>query len=145
MDGKAMIVCMSRRIAVDLYNALIKLRPEWAEETLKVVMTGSAEDGPEWQKHIRSKEARRKLAKSLRASAAERTGGLPRFTTCLGRRTEYAGLPHRTSAPTAPRRIARLRTGDAMPPRPAHLKHTRRRQLLGEGLPAGQAFGLSSK
>ena len=62
MDGKAMIVCMSRRICVDLYDALIKLRPEWADETLKVVMTGSAEDGPEWQKHIRSKEARRKLA-----------------------------------------------------------------------------------
>jgi len=62
MDGKAMIVCMSRRIAVDLYDALIKLRPEWAEDTLKVVMTGSADDGPEWQKHIRSKDARRKLA-----------------------------------------------------------------------------------
>ena len=62
MDGKAMIVCMSRRICVDLYDALTKLRPEWAEETLKVVMTGSAEDGPEWQKHIRSKDARRKLA-----------------------------------------------------------------------------------
>jgi type I restriction enzyme R subunit len=62
MDGKAMIVCMSRRIAVDLYEALIKLRPEWAEETLKVVMTGSAEDGPDWQKHIRNKDARRKLA-----------------------------------------------------------------------------------
>ena len=62
MDGKAIIVCMSRRICVDLYDALIKLRPGWAEETLKVVMTGSAEDGPEWQKHIRSKDARRKLA-----------------------------------------------------------------------------------
>ena len=62
MDGKAMIVCMSRRICVDLHNALIKLRPEWEAETLKVVMTGSAEDGPEWQKHIRSKDARRKLA-----------------------------------------------------------------------------------
>jgi len=62
MDGKAMIVCMSRRICVDLYNALIKLRPEWEAETLKVVMTGSADDGPEWQKHIRSKDARRKLA-----------------------------------------------------------------------------------
>jgi type I restriction enzyme R subunit len=62
MDGKAMIVCMSRRICVDLYDALVALRPEWAEETLKVVMTGSAEDGPEWQKHIRSKDARRKLA-----------------------------------------------------------------------------------
>ncbi len=62
MDGKAMVVCMSRRICVDLYNALIKLRPEWEAETLKVVMTGSAEDGPDWQKHIRSKDARRKLA-----------------------------------------------------------------------------------
>ena len=48
MDGKAMIVCMSRRICVDLYNALIKLRPEWEAETLKVVMTGSAEDGLKW-------------------------------------------------------------------------------------------------
>ncbi len=66
MDGKAMIVCMSRRICVDLYEALIKLRPEWAEETLKVVMTGSAEDGPEWQKHIRSKDARRKLANQFK-------------------------------------------------------------------------------
>jgi type I restriction enzyme R subunit len=55
MEGKAMIVCMSRRICVDLYNALIKLRPEWESETLKVVMTGSAEDGPEWQKHIGNK------------------------------------------------------------------------------------------
>lgn len=62
MNGKAMIVCMSRRICVDLYEALIKLRPEWAEDTLKVVMTGSAEDGPEWQKHIGSKKQRRDLA-----------------------------------------------------------------------------------
>jgi type I restriction enzyme R subunit len=62
MAGKAMIVCMSRRICVELYDALIKLRPQWAEETLKVVMTGSAEDGPEWQKHIGNKEKRRKLA-----------------------------------------------------------------------------------
>jgi type I restriction enzyme R subunit len=62
MDGKAMIVCMSRRICVDLFNALIMLRPEWEAETLKVVMTGSADDGPEWQPHIRSKDARRKLA-----------------------------------------------------------------------------------
>ncbi len=62
MDGKAMIVCMSRRICVDLYDALIKLRPEWEAETLKVVMTGSAEDGPEWQKHIGNKTQRRDLA-----------------------------------------------------------------------------------
>lgn len=68
MAGKAMIVCMSRRICVDLYDAIIKLRPEWAEETLKVVMTGSAEDGPEWQKHIGSKNKRRKLANRFKDS-----------------------------------------------------------------------------
>jgi type I restriction enzyme, R subunit len=75
MDGKAMIVCMSRRIAVDLYSALIALRPEWASAkgddadaeqdracVVKVVMTGSADDGPDWQPHIRSKDKRRKLA-----------------------------------------------------------------------------------
>ena len=75
MEGKAMIVCMSRRIAVDLYNALIKLRPDWASAkdddaeaekgkacVVKVVMTGSADDGPAWQSHIRSKDKRRKLA-----------------------------------------------------------------------------------
>jgi type I restriction enzyme R subunit len=75
MDGKAMIVCMSRRVAVDLYNALIALRPDWASAkdddseaekgracVVKVVMTGSAEDGPDWQPHIRSKDKRRKLA-----------------------------------------------------------------------------------
>lgn len=75
MDGKAMIVCMSRRICVDLYKALIKLRPQWASAAdddvevekgrscvAKIVMTGSADDGPEWQPHIRNKERRRKLA-----------------------------------------------------------------------------------
>ena len=62
LDGKAMIVCMSRRICVDLFNALITLRPEWEAETLKVVMTGSAEDGSGWQRHIGNKEKRRKLA-----------------------------------------------------------------------------------
>jgi len=72
MEGKAMIVCMSRRICVDLYNAIIKLRPEWASGPndddngksciAKIVMTGSAEDGPTWQQHIRNKDKRRKLA-----------------------------------------------------------------------------------
>jgi type I restriction enzyme, R subunit len=66
MDGKAMIVCMSRRICVDLYDALIELRPEWEAETLKVVMTGSAEDGPEWQKHIGNKKQRRDLANEFK-------------------------------------------------------------------------------
>ncbi len=77
MEGKAMIVCMSRRICVDLYNAIIKLRPEWASEpndddnakscVAKIVMTGSAEDGPDWQQHIRNKEKRRKLAARFKA------------------------------------------------------------------------------
>ena len=69
MEGKAMVVCMSRRICVDLYNALIQQRPEWAQDTLKVVMTGSAADGPDWQPHIRSKDARRKLANRFKVPA----------------------------------------------------------------------------
>ena len=81
MDGKAMVVCMSRRICVDLHNALIELRPDWASakdddtETekskatvLKVVMTGSADDGPAWQPHIRNKDKRRKLATRFKDS-----------------------------------------------------------------------------
>jgi len=71
MDGKAMIVCMSRRICVDLYNALIKLRPEWHHEeddkgTIKIVMTGSASDRIEWQPHIRNKPRREFLAKRFK-------------------------------------------------------------------------------
>ncbi|MCL5611590.1 MAG: type I restriction endonuclease subunit R, partial [Chloroflexi bacterium] len=67
IEGKAMIVCMSRRICVDLYNAIIKLRPDWhstddAKGALKIVMTGSASDPLEWQGHIRNKERREKLA-----------------------------------------------------------------------------------
>jgi type I restriction enzyme R subunit len=57
-----MIVCMSGRICVDFLNALIKLRPDLGEETPKVVMTGNAEDSPEWRKHILNKDAWRKLA-----------------------------------------------------------------------------------
>jgi type I restriction enzyme R subunit len=71
MDGKAMIVCMSRRICVALYNAIIKLRPQWHQDDdakgfMKVVMTGSASDPPEWQKHIRNKTSREALAKRFR-------------------------------------------------------------------------------
>ena len=81
MDGKAMVVCMSRRICVDLYDALIKLRPDWASAkdddaeaekgkacAVKVIMTGSAEDGPEWQPHIRNKEKRRAMANRFKDS-----------------------------------------------------------------------------
>lgn len=71
MDGKAMIVTMSRRIAVDLYKELVKLRPDWhgAEDekgTLKVVMTGSASDPLDWQAHIRNKPRREALAARFR-------------------------------------------------------------------------------
>jgi type I restriction enzyme R subunit len=74
MDGKAMIVCMSRRICVELYREIVKLRPGWASEaddqgTIKVVMTGSASDPPDWQEHIRNKPRREALANRFRDSA----------------------------------------------------------------------------
>ena len=71
IDGKAMIVCMSRRICIDLYRELVRLRPEWhheddAEGEIKVVMTGSASDPPDWQPLIRNKKRREILAKRFR-------------------------------------------------------------------------------
>jgi type I restriction enzyme R subunit len=69
--GKAMIVCMSRRICVAMYQAIARLRPDWVDEdddkgVLKVVMTGSAADPAEWQPHIRNKPRRELLAKRFR-------------------------------------------------------------------------------
>lgn len=74
MDGKAMVVVMSRRIAVGLYQELIRLRPEWhgdgdEDGALKVVMTGSASDPLEWQSHIRNKPRREALAARFRDPA----------------------------------------------------------------------------
>ncbi|EQD25089.1 MAG: Type I site-specific deoxyribonuclease, HsdR family [Leptospirillum sp. Group IV 'UBA BS'] len=71
MDGKAMIVCMSRRICVDLYKALIALRPQWEDKDdtrgiLKVVMTGGPVDPLDWQDHIRNKARREILANRFR-------------------------------------------------------------------------------
>ena len=75
LDGKAMIVCMSRRICVALYREIVKLRPEWdgnddgsSDEggALKVVMTGSASDPADWQPHIRNKARREALASRFR-------------------------------------------------------------------------------
>ena len=71
MDGKGMIVCMSRRIAVELYREIAKLRPQWhadADEAgaMKVVMTGSASDPLDWQGHIRNKPRREALANRFR-------------------------------------------------------------------------------
>ncbi|MCL5979362.1 MAG: type I restriction endonuclease subunit R, partial [Gammaproteobacteria bacterium] len=71
LSGKAMIVAMSRRIAVELYNAITKLRPAWhsdddAQGGIKVVMTGSASDPIEWKQHIRSKAGNEAIADRLK-------------------------------------------------------------------------------
>jgi type I restriction enzyme R subunit len=71
LEGKATIVCMSRRICVELYNAIVKLRPQWHDDdddkgAIKVVMTGSASDPETFQPHIRSKKRRQDLGKRFR-------------------------------------------------------------------------------
>ena len=71
MDGKAMVVCMSRRICMDLYRELVRLRPDWHGDDddagiLKIVMTGAASDPPDWQPYIRNKSRREVLAKRFR-------------------------------------------------------------------------------
>ncbi len=72
LEGKAMIVCMSRRICIGLYRELVRLRPDWhdddddAKGAIKVVMTGSASDPVEWQPHIRNKARREALANRFR-------------------------------------------------------------------------------
>lgn len=71
IEGKGMIVCMSRRICADLYSAIVALRPEWHDDddqkgSLKVVMTGSASDLREMQPHIRNKARRKELAKRFK-------------------------------------------------------------------------------
>ena len=73
IDGKAMIVCMSRRICVDLYNALVERRPKWHDDDdkggeIKVVMTGSSDDDPSWQGHIRNKARREEIAARFKNS-----------------------------------------------------------------------------
>ncbi len=71
LDGKAMIVCMSRRICVDLYNEIIKIKPEWHSDednqgVLKVVMTGSSSDPLNFQPHVRNKAKRKALGERLK-------------------------------------------------------------------------------
>ena len=71
LEGKAMVVCMSRRICVELCRKIAELRPEWhadddGEGRVKVVMTGSASDPLDWQPHIRNKPRRQALAKRFR-------------------------------------------------------------------------------
>ena len=71
LEGKAMVVCMSRRICIDLYRELVRLRPDWHDDddangSIKVVMTGAASDPVDWQPHIRNKARREGLAKRFR-------------------------------------------------------------------------------
>ncbi|HUW95478.1 MAG TPA: type I restriction endonuclease subunit R [Anaerolineae bacterium] len=71
MDGKAMVVCMSRRICVEMYKAIVALCPDWHhvqddKGSIKVVMTGSVSDPVEWQTHIRNKARREELAKRFK-------------------------------------------------------------------------------
>src|SRR5205807_7166557 len=71
LEGKGMIVCMSRRICFDLHNEIVKLRPEWdigedEKGILKVVMTGSASDPREWQQHIRNKNKRTRIGDNFK-------------------------------------------------------------------------------
>jgi type I restriction enzyme R subunit len=71
LDGKAMVVCMSRRICVDLYNEIKKIRPEWHSDedhdgAMKVVMTGSSSDPLAFQPHVRNKAKRKALGDRLK-------------------------------------------------------------------------------
>ena len=71
IDGKAMVVCMGRRICIELYRELVRLHPDWHQDEddkgqIKVVMTDSASDPPGWQPHIRTKSRRKALAKRFR-------------------------------------------------------------------------------
>ncbi len=71
LEGKAMIVCMSRRICVELYDAIIKIRPLWHSDdddkgTIKVIMTGSSSDALNMQTHIRNKPRRKAIGDRLK-------------------------------------------------------------------------------
>jgi type I restriction enzyme R subunit len=74
LDGKAMIVCMSRRICVELHDAIVKLRPQWHnidddKGVIKVVMTGSSSDQLTLQPHIRNKTRRKAIGERLKNPA----------------------------------------------------------------------------
>ncbi len=70
-EGKGMIVSMSRRIAADLYDEIVKIKPEWHSDDLnkgviKVVMTSSSSDGPKMSKHHTTKQQRKILADRMK-------------------------------------------------------------------------------
>jgi len=70
-EGKGMIVTMSRRIAVDLYNEIIKFRPDWHDNdkkkgVIKIIMTSSSDDPENWQSHNTTKQERKEFGKRLK-------------------------------------------------------------------------------
>ena len=76
LEGKSMIVGMSRRICVELYNEIISLRPEWYNSDdkkgiIKVIMTGSSSDPSGWQEHVRNKKTRESIGNRLKNSKDE--------------------------------------------------------------------------
>ena len=71
LEGKAMIVCMSRRICIELYRAITAIHPEWHSEdinkgVIKIVITGSASDPLDWQPFMHNKAGRELLAKRFK-------------------------------------------------------------------------------
>ena len=71
IDGKAMVVTYSRRIALDMYQQIIQMRPEWFSEDplkgeIKVIISGGADDPPEWQPYLLSKAARKDVEKRFK-------------------------------------------------------------------------------
>lgn len=76
LEGKGMIVCMSRRICVEMHNEIVKLRPSWYNQDdekgfVKVVMTGSASDPKDWQEHIRNKARRKRIGDNFKDASQE--------------------------------------------------------------------------
>lgn len=105
LNGKAMMVCMSRRICVALYDEIIKLRPDWHSSddnagSIKIVMTGAASDPVEWQQHIGNKARRLLIKHALICDnhikvifAMKRTTGTYAISTTLGESVQ-AFVPH---------------------------------------------------
>ena len=114
MDGKAMIVCMSRRICFELYEAIRKLRPKWHHKddekgVVKIVMTGSASNPLEWQDHTRNKPRREALPKDSktpkpRSRSCSSANVADRFDApCL--HTMYLDKPMRSHRQCRPSRV----------------------------------------
>ena len=73
IEGKGMIVAMSRQIAVELYDAIVAIRPQWHDEdptkgVIKIIMTGSASDDSNMQKHLYNKKAKQNIEKRFKDS-----------------------------------------------------------------------------